>query len=361
MRALLLLIAAGLLALAAQAQRVSFINPGKHDETYWRTAGEAMQQAARSLGQPFEQQFAEREPQRALQIARELAARPPALRPDYVVVVNEKGVLVEAARILAGAGIKTFAAFSGLLPQERQAWAPRQGLPLLIGSLEPQAEDAGYLTAQALIEQGRRLKLQGGDGKLHLLAISGDRSTPVSIARTEGMRRAVAEHPDVALDRVGFADFSKELAAELAAEMLPAHPEARLLWVGSDLMAFGAMQVARHRQLEPGRQLLVSAINTSPEAMQARIKGELSALAGGHFLCGAWALVMIYDYHHGRDFKDQGLMQQQRMFMLFSRQEAERYLARHGRGLAGLDFRSYSRVLNPGQARYRFDARVLVR
>jgi len=361
MHALIALFVCSLLALAAQAQRVAFINPGKHDETYWVTAGEAMQQAARSLGQPFEQQFAEREPERVMQIARDLAARPAAQRPEYVVLVNEKGVLVEASRILAGAGIKSFAAFSGLLPQERQSWAPREGLPLLIGSLEPRAEDAGYLTARALIQQGRRMKLQAPDGKLHLLAISGDRSTPVSIARTEGMRRAVAEQPDVVLDRVTFADWRKDLAAELATEMLAAHPEAHLLWAGSDQMAFGAMQVARSRQIEPGRQMLFSAINTSPEAMQARIKGELSALAGGHFLCGAWALVMIHDHHRGRDFKDLGLMQQQGMFMLFSAQDAERFLARHGKGLTGLDFRRYSRVLNPGQARYTFDARVLLR
>lgn len=361
MRALFALFVCSLMALAAHAQRVAFINPGLHDETYWVSAGEAMQQAARSLGQTFEQQFAERDPVRALQLARELAARPPARRPDYVVVANEKGVLVESARILAAAGIKTFAAFSGLLPQERQAWAPREGLPLLIGSLEPHAEEAGYLTARSLIEQGRRRRLQAPDGKLHLIAIAGDRSTPVSIARTEGMRRAVAEQPDVVLDRVGFGDFRKELAAEVATELLSAYPTARLLWAGSDQMAFGAMASARQLQREPGRQLLFSAINTSPEAMQARIRGELSALAGGHFLCGAWALVMIHDHYRGRDFKDLGLVQQQGMFMLFSKQDAGRYLARHGKGLAELDFRRYSRVLHPAQARYRFDAQVLMR
>lgn len=360
MRALLVLLFF-LLPLAAQAQRVAFLNPGRHDEAYWVAAGDAMQQAARSLGMGFEQQFGEREPERVLQLARELAARPAAQRPDYVVLANEKGVLVEASQILGAAGIKTFAAFSGLLPRELPAWTPRRGLPPLIGSLEPRAEDAGYLTARALIEQGRRLKLQAGDGRLHLLAIAGDRSTPVSIERTEGMRRAVAEQRDVVLDRVGFADFRKDLAAELASEMMGSHPEARLIWAGSDQMAFGAMQTARSRQLEPGRQVLFSAINTSPEAMRARIKGELSVLAGGHFLCGAWALVMIHDYHRGRDFKDLGLMLRQRMFMLFSEQEAEHFLARHGKGLAELDFRRYSRALNPGLAGYPFDPRVLLR
>ena len=35
--------------------------------------------------------------------------------------------------------------------------------------------------------------------------------------------------------------------------------------------------------------------------------GELSALAGGHFMAGAWALVMLYDYAHGVDFASEGL------------------------------------------------------
>lgn len=360
MRALLVLLFV-VLPLAAQAQRVVFLNPGRHDEAYWVAAGGAMQQAARSLGMSFEQQFGEREPDRVLQLARDLAARPAAQRPDYVVLANEKGVLVEASRVLGTAGIKTFAAFSGLLPQEQGNWAPRQGLPLLIGTLEPRADEAGYLTARALIEEARRRRLRGRDGKMHLLAIAGDRSTPVSIARTEGMRRAVSEQPDVVLERVAFADFRKDLAGEMAAELMSAYPEARLVWSGSDQMAFGAMQTSRERHQEPGKDLLFSAINTSPEAMQARIRGELSALAGGHFLCGAWALVMIHDYHRGRDFKDLGLMQRQGMFMLFSEQDAERFVARHGRGLAELDFRRYSRALNPGLPRYAFDPQILLR
>jgi len=345
----------------AVALSIAFINPGRSDEAFWVAATQAMQAAAQSLQLQLEVLYAEREPARALQLAREIAARPALQRPDYVILVNEKGTLVANAQTLGGVGIKSFAAFSGLLPQERAQWAPRQGLPLLLGSLEPHAVEAGYLTAKALIVQGLKQGLRAEDGRVHLLAIAGDRSTPVSIARNEGMRRAVAEAPQAVLDELAFADWKREQAAELMRGLLQRRPQARLVWAGSDQMAFGAMELAQQEGRMPGRDMLYSGINTSAEAMQARIDGRLSALAGGHFMCGAWALLMLYDHHHGRDFADEGLELEQSMFMLFDARSAERYLARFGKGIRGLDFRPHSKHLNPKLKQYQFGVDVLLR
>ncbi|QPF75069.1 substrate-binding domain-containing protein [Roseateles sp. DAIF2] len=343
----------------AQALSISFINPGRSDELYWISASQAMQAAARSLNIQLEVLYAERDPEQALALGRQIAARPPAQRPDYVVLVNEKGTLVPNARVLGEAGIKSFAAFSGLLPQERRRWAPRRGLPLLLGSLEPDAEQAGYLSAKALIDEGLRRGLAGPDGRLHLLAIAGDRSTPVSIRRNEGLRRALKEQAARAeLDEQVFADWRLERAAELTPPLLRRHPQARLIWAGSDQMAFGAMQA-----LEPeGRreELLFSAINNSLPALQALQEGRLSAVVGGHFIAGAWALVMLYDHHHGLDFAAEGLEQERPMFMLFGQAEARQYLARFAPGMPALDFRPYSKKLNPGLGRYRFETRPLL-
>jgi ABC-type sugar transport system substrate-binding protein len=74
------------------------------------------------------------------------------------------------------------------------------------------------------------------------------------------------------------------------------HPDARLVWAGSDQMAFGAMRAWRGAGRVPGKEVLFSGVNTSTEAMKAVRSGELTALAGGHFMAGAWALVMIL--HH---------------------------------------------------------------
>ncbi|MFH7044765.1 ABC transporter substrate-binding protein [Paucibacter sp. JuS9] len=341
----------------AWSQTVGFINPGRANEPYWLGVSEAMQAAARSLGVKLEIQYAERDPARALQLGREIAAR--AQRPDYVILVNEKGTLVENARVLGAAGIKTFAAFSGLLPQERARWAPRKGLPQLLGSLEPRAEDAGYLTAKALIRQALA-DAPNGD-RPQLLAIGGDRSTPVSIQRNEGLRRALAEHPQVELVQQSFADWRRDLAAETMAGMLARHRQARRLWTGSDLMAFGAMDAIEAAGQQVARDWHISSINTSNEAMKAVIDGRLKALAGGHFLAGAWSLVMVYDYHHGHDFAAEGLALERPMFMLFDRAEAQRFLARFGEGLGELDFRPYSKTFNPKLKRYRFDLAELLK
>src|SRR5262245_60002302 len=73
----------------ARAQSVAFINPGKSDEVYWMTATQGMQAAARSLGMMFEVQYAQREPLKTFAIARELVARPPGQRPDYIVITDD--------------------------------------------------------------------------------------------------------------------------------------------------------------------------------------------------------------------------------------------------------------------------------
>jgi hypothetical protein len=82
--------------------------------------------------------------------------------------------------------------------------------------------------------------------------------------------------------------------------------------------------------------------------------GRLTSLAGGHFITGAWSLVMIYDYHHGRDFADEGLELRRPMFAEFTPQLADRYIERFGSGFDGVDFSRYSKVRNPKLKRYNF-------
>jgi hypothetical protein len=63
---------------------------------------------------------------------------------------------------------------------------------------------------------------------------------------------------------------------------------------------------------------------------------------------------MIYDYHHGRDFADEGLELQRPMFAAFNRQLADRYLQRFSDGFQSVDFQRYSKVKNPRLRHYDF-------
>jgi ABC-type sugar transport system substrate-binding protein len=355
LRVTALCLAALLCGSVARAQSVAFINPGKSDEIYWMTVTQAMRAAARSLGMTFEVQYAQREPLKTLEIARAMVARAADKRPEYVVITDDYSVADQLVKIIDAAGVKTFLTYS-TIPADQRAGigSPRGRYKGWLGSLEPQAEDAGYLTARALIERGKRERAFGPDGKLRMLAIAGDRSTPSSIKRNQGMRRAVAEDPRVTLEQEVYAAWTREKAAEQADWLYQRYPDAKLVWAGNDLMAFGAMTAWEKRAGRPGVDAWFSGINTSTEALEAIKSGRLTALAGGHFITGAWALVMIYDYHHGRDFADEGLELQRPMFAEFTPQLADRYIERFSGGFDAVDFTRYSKVKNPRLRRYNF-------
>lgn len=347
-----------------QAMSVAFVNPGKKDEIYWVTAARTMEAAARDLGIELEIIYAERQHYRSRDIALEIAARPPEKRPDYVIITNDYATGPELLRLFDGVGIRTFLAYSGISEaMDRQMTGkPRERYRSWLGSLEPKAEEAGYLTARALIEKGRQIKAYGADGKLHLLALSGDRSTPSSIRRNEGMRRAIAEAGDAVLDQEVQAAWNLDKAAEQSEWLFARHRDARLVWAGSDQMAFGAIRAWEKRGGVPGRDAWFSGINTSTQALESLRNGRLAALAGGHFIAGAWALVMLYDYDQGRDFaKEEGVELEQSMFTLFTPLTAEVYLKRYGDGkFDQIGFRRFSKVLNPKVRRYNFNFRQML-
>ena len=350
---LLLLLAC---AFACQAQSVIFINPGRSDEAYWRSASNAMLAAAHSLGMQLEIRPTERDHTRTLQIVNEIIALPPAQRPDYVILTNDYGLATAALPLLNAEKIKVFLAFNGILTASD--WAiigePRDRFPYWIGSLEPLAEDIGYQTAKGLIELGRQKRAQAPDGKLHLLALAGDRSTASSILRTKGMRRAVEEATDVVLDQVVYAQWRQDSAREKATWLFARHPMARLIWAANDQMALGAMESLAQRGGRAGEDAWFCATNTSPEALHALRDGQLSVLFGGHFMAGAWSLVLLYDHYHGHDFSTDTSSLRKRMSTLLTPQDAERYLKHFGDDRFDIDFRRYSKALQPALKDYDF-------
>lgn len=341
------------------AMNVAFLNYGKKEEAYWHSASRAMQAAAADLGIKLEVSYAERKQQRMLAAAQALAARPASKRPDYVIFSNDFALGAELLPILDGAGIKTFMAFSGR-GSDQNIGSPRQRYRHWLGSLDPDAEQAGYLTTKALIQQARARRPDAG--RYELLAIGGDPLTPSSVRRSDGMRRAASEAADVELVTEVYAVWDQARAQQQASWLFQRHPAPDMLWAGNDLMAFGAMQAWAECCLARGQPPLFGAINTSDQALQALADGKLAALAGGHFMTGAIALVMLYDHWRGKDFADQGLEQTLPVIMLFDARTARRFMQRFkGADFSSIDFRLYSRVLNPALKQYGFSFAPLLR
>lgn len=146
---LLVALLLSLILLPVQAARVAFISPGHADEVYWVGAIQAMQHAAADLDFELDVYHAERDPLRQIQLVCELTGDQ---RPDYLLVAADKGALVEQLRHANAMKLPTLAAYNAVMPSQREVLGlPRGRLPYWLGSVVPDAEEGGAMTAEALI------------------------------------------------------------------------------------------------------------------------------------------------------------------------------------------------------------------
>jgi ABC-type sugar transport system substrate-binding protein len=251
-----------------------------------------MQSAADKLGLKLEIIYTDRDTRKLLTCAREELQGTD--RPDYLVFSNELNVAPEILRLSKGSGVKLFAVNNTLTADQISFLGDlSQTYPDFIGSLIGNDEEAGYLTAKQLF--GLHPALEKGQ-TLTLLAFSGTSTTPVSLRREHGMYRALAEHPEIHLQQIVLGGWRRDRALEQARVLLKRYPDTSLIWAANDLMAFGAMDAVRETGRQPGKDVLFSAINWSPASLDARLDGRLSVIAGGHFMLGGLAMVLLHDY-----------------------------------------------------------------
>ncbi|CDF84807.1 ABC transporter substrate-binding protein [Pseudomonas sp. QL9] len=342
--------------MGCQAASVVFLNPGRANETFWVSYTQFMQAAASDLGMSLQVRYGERDTQKMLREAREVLQG--TQRPDYLIFVNENYAGPEILRLSVGSGVRLFAVNSTLTAdQQRIAGASRGRYPNWIGSLVADDEAAGYLMAKALLRQG-----EASGAPLQMLAFSGSKQTPASQFREQGMRRALAEYPQARLLQLVYAGWANERAYEQGLQLLKRYPQTRLVWSANDEMAFGAMRAAKQLGRVPGKDLLFSALNNSPEMLDSTVDGRVSVAATGHFSLGAWAMVLLHDYDAGVDFATHGGKDRQiPIFVLLDRRQAARMKANLARPGFGIDFRDFSLALHPERKRYEFSVQPLLR
>jgi len=340
---------------------VVFINPGHVDEPFWRSVARFMQPAAQQLGIRLEVLHAQRDQLKMRELVRQIAARP--VKPDYLMIVNEKEAGGDMLQLADAAGIKTLLAFSKFEgAQAAEHGQPRQKYRHWLGSITPDATAAGRLTADELVRQAQLLRAVADDGKVHVAIIAGDRLTPTGTHRVQGAIDALAAQRSVVLEQVVYGNWDQARAKEQAAALLLRYPRLNAFWTASDLMAYGAMEAAEQAGRTPGTDLLISTINNSPAVMRALLQGRISALAGGHFTGGAWGLVMLYDYHNGKDFRSEALELQLPLFSLFNADQAQRFVARFANeDFSSVDFRQFSKHLQPQLRRYQFGMQAVLK
>ncbi|WP_433770761.1 ABC transporter substrate-binding protein [Pseudomonas putida] len=352
-----------LLALAtvvgpcAHAASVLFLNPGTTKEAFWVSYSQFMQAAAKDLGMDLRIEYSDRKSDITLKQARD--ALQGAKRPDYLVFVNEQNIAPEILRLALGSGVKLFIVNNALsADQMRMLGARSDKYPDWVGSLVPNDEEGGYLMLKELI----RLHPPVAPGQyIDLLAFSGLKLTPSAQLREKGMRRALAEHPEVRLRQLVSGGWTRERAYEQAKMLFKRYPQTSLVWSANDEMMFGVMQAFEETGGKPGKDALFGTINNSPAALRALLDNRLSVLLGGHFSLGGWALVQLHDYDDGVDVSQYGGRDRQiPLLQLIDRAQAKRLLAMGAAADFGVDFHKLSAKGRPTSYRYPFSLQTLM-
>jgi ABC-type sugar transport system substrate-binding protein len=331
--------------------QVAFLNPADGADAFFGTMVTCMRRAAASLGIELEVVEGGRSRERMRDQARALVARTAV--PEYLLLVNEEGLAVEVLPLADQRGIKTLVFNEGLMVPDRQALGnPGERVKSWLGEMVPDDRTAGYQLGTALLSAARRRA--GGAGRIGIVGLGGS-FTSSSLLRINGLRQAVSETPDAILHEVVPANWEIERARVETRELLTRHPDVTAIWSASDHMALGAAEALRALGKTPGADVFLGGIDWAPFAFDEIRRGTFTASVGGHFLDGAWALVLLYDHHR----RPSGPIHAKSQLALATRDNVDTY-ERVASRCNGIDFRRFSRVENPELQSYPFSVETIL-
>ncbi|WP_297009987.1 ABC transporter substrate-binding protein [Thalassospira sp.] len=337
---------------------IAFINPGYGDRGFWKDVRDTMQAAADQFGFQLTVFDSDRDWAMMAESAnRVFAMNPP---PDYIIAVNEHQ---QGTRIVLEAqerGIPVLMLLNDLTEEQKKRYGrPGAELTTWIATLVPDNERAGFEIAQSLITAARDADRGRIPENICLLSLTGDSVTPASLLRIDGLDTALERYPVLREQRRLVANWSFEEAYRRTADWLETDGCLDAVWAANDNIALGAIKAIEEAGKIPGQEVFVGGLNWSAEGLESVAAGKMTMTHGGHFLAGAWIMVLLKDYLEGverlRDnpevfFRMQAVTPEN--LQVYQRVLGERDWDK-------IDFSQFSLVNNPEQRDYQFGIKGL--
>ncbi|OZG75420.1 hypothetical protein BTA51_03335 [Hahella sp. CCB-MM4] len=330
--------------------KVTFLNPGWLNESFWGDVDNFMQAAARQLNIDLTILHGNRDVFRTLEMGERIGrSKQPT---DFIILVNEANTGPRLLELTAARKIPTIMILSDLTRAQKQIYgSPREQFSHWLGSLVPDNHWVGYHTARQMHQVMQKAKPD--QKRFKWFAISGDTVTPASTLREAGMRDYVNEHPDIDLVNVVYGEWNELKATDLARALLKRSTDIDGIWTANDHMAFGTIIALDEYGLEPGKDVFIGTVNSSEKVLKYLDEGVISALGAGHFTAGGWALLLAYDYSHGYDaMAKQQVLKQSLFDIIQPNTDAFRIL--RSRDWDQFPIVSFSRFHNPDWKGYEF-------
>lgn len=210
-----------------------------------------------------------------------------------------------------------------------------------IAFIGPSDESAGYQMAKALFDA-----TPSRDGKKYIGVVNGTPGTSVAINRRKGLERALKEHPEVVVVGEVVGMFVRDISQKAFEDLYQGHPEIEGVWAANGGTATGVIAALKDAGKQPGKDVMVVAMDLNPENVEAVRTGELLFDIGGHWLQGGFALVMMYDYLNGFEIPSEYASVELDLLPLTA-ETYEQYLKDFPDGMPKYNFKAHSRTYNP--------------
>ena len=149
---------------------------------------------------------------------------------------------------------------------------------------------SGYYIAKQLFDS------MGGKGKI--VALQGLLANVPAVQRFDGLKKALAEYPDIELLADQTAEWDRTKAVGVTEAFLAKYPDIGGIWAANDNMGLGALEALRAAKLN--KKILSSGIDGTSEAIQAVVDGEFAGtVVNDPMWQGGMGLALAYQAKNG--------------------------------------------------------------
>jgi ABC-type sugar transport system substrate-binding protein len=317
-------------SFAQKIPKVYFVSPEvKYSENkFWATVHDNVIQAAKDLNINLEMVYTKTHHSYYYKAIKDLEKRKKEDLPDYFIGLPYIHHGKEILNILSKLNIKIF--FINMTIEDKRR--PSMGFPRgkykgWIGHFYPDDYNAGALITK---EVAKVCNAENG-----VVGLAGNHMSSASILRQKAFQDG-AKKFNLKLYQVFQAEWQKDVVMKMMPNIEKRYPNTCGFLSASDGMAEGVL-------ISSSKKYQICGIDWTERALKKIVAGEILCSAGGHFLEPAFALVAVFDYHNGIDFKDDIGLTYKTPFFIATKINASQILEKFFRGKQILTYKKYSK------------------
>ncbi|MBN1377747.1 MAG: ABC transporter substrate-binding protein [Gammaproteobacteria bacterium] len=335
-------------------QRIGFLTGIEPENAFFSQMVKIMQVAADDLNTEL---IVANDPSRSTYTTKRIGSKLIASEPklDFFITKYFDGVTPTHIKEAKLRGIKVFVLNSDVSESDYPLVGklPREKFENWIGHMVPDDRTAGYELADSLLKHAT--KTIGADKELHFFALHGPADTSVVKLRVKGMKQRIGRSLNNLILRQEVVNWTAEDAENKIVELHQSDPEMDVVWGFNAAITWGAYQGLEKIGKQPGKNVIIGGFDYNSESIKAIADGKISTVMFGHFLEGAWALVLCHDYAHGVDFANSTGVRISTPLSIMDTSNYKQYQTLLKKeNWEKIDFKEFSKMHNPNLSEYNF-------